>query len=158
MPTNEEWDVNVLLENLKQEVDSREICFRMSSGASSGNNMYNNSYESKNYRSEEEEYTGSTLYTGGQNVKVSCTYCRREHTSEKCNVITDVQARKAILRNKAKCFGCLKSGHVIRNCLSRMKCWRCKGRHHISICDADNRQNPHNGQASMQSRTDMLNG
>ena len=32
MPTNEEWDVNILLENLKQEIDSCVfVCFRMSS-------------------------------------------------------------------------------------------------------------------------------
>ena len=107
MPTNEEWDVNMLLENLKQEIDSREMCFRMSSGTSSITS--NNSYESKNYRSEEEEFTGPTLYTGSRSANVSCTYCRREHTSAKCNVITDGRARNALLRNIGKCFGCLKS-------------------------------------------------
>ena len=56
MPTNEEWDVNMLLENLKQEIDSRKMCFRMSSGTSSSTS--NNSYESKNYQSEEEEFMG----------------------------------------------------------------------------------------------------
>ena len=91
---------------------------------------------------------------------MSCTYCRREHTSAKCNVITDVQARKAILRNKGKCFGCLKSGHVIRNCQSRMECWRCKRRHHISICDAENRAPPppNNEQQSTQFRNDVSHG
>ena len=68
MPTNEEWDVNMLLENLKQEIDSREMCFRRSSGTSSSTS--NNFYESKNYRSEEEEFTDSTLYTGGRTCRV----------------------------------------------------------------------------------------
>ena len=31
MPLNEGWDVDVLLRNLKQEIESREMCSRMSS-------------------------------------------------------------------------------------------------------------------------------
>ena len=127
------WDVDVLLINLKQEIESREMCLRMS--ASNSNNL-SNFYENKNDQIEEEQVTGSTLYSGSKTIGISCSYCRRDHPSSKCNVITD--SRKAILRNKPKCFIYLKSGHIARNCNSRMRCIKCRNRHHISISDKEN--------------------
>ena len=70
-----------------------------------------------------------------QQKGVTCIYCKRDHPSSKCTVVTDVQARKNILRNKARCFTCLKSGHKARNCKSKIKCYKCNGRHHISVCE-----------------------
>ena len=140
MPNNEQWDVGVLLENLKREIDSREMCQRMSAGASTSASA---SGEVNYERVVDEQFTASALHTGIQNI--SCVYCRRNHPSAKCNVVTDIQARKAIIRNKAKCFLCLRSGHVARRCTSRSKCWKCKGRHHISICDRDFSSNLPNG-------------
>ena len=134
MPLTEEWDVDVLLINLKQEIESREMCLRMS--ASNSNNS-SNFYENKNDQIEEEQFTGSTLYSGSKTIGISCSYCRRDHPSSKCNVITDINSRKAILRNKAKCFICLKSGYIARNCNSH-RCFKCRNRHHISICDKEN--------------------
>ncbi|XP_057310540.1 uncharacterized protein LOC130648504 [Hydractinia symbiolongicarpus] len=52
-----------------------------------------------------------------------------------CTVVT-VTARKQIIRAKNRCFNCLKSGHLVRNCNSKNTCFKCKGRHHISLCDA----------------------
>ena len=128
MSNNEEWNVNILLENLKCEIESREMCNHMT---------INKNKESELSTESEDYFTGSTLYSGRGNVTITCTYCRRDHPSAKCNAITDVKARKAILRNKAKCFVCLKSGHLAKNCHSRIKCYKCNNRHHISICDVD---------------------
>ncbi len=45
------------------------------------------------------------------------------------------ESRKAILRRKGRCFICLDSGHVAKDCTSTYVCRRCKKcRHHISIC------------------------
>ena len=50
--------------------------------------------------------------------------------------LTDYSARKNIFRQQARCFLCLKSGHVLRNCRNTSyKCLNCHGRHHISICE-----------------------
>ena len=48
--------------------------------------------------------------------------------------MTDITARRAILRRKGKCFLCLKSGHI-KQCESPYKCQKCGGHHHISICE-----------------------
>ena len=83
--------------------------------------------------------TVATLYTENDKVitgKFVCVYCKGRHSPDKCNIITDYSARKNILRQQARCFLCLKSGHVLRNCRNTSyKCLNCHGRHHISICD-----------------------
>ena len=48
--------------------------------------------------------------------------------------MTQVDARKQILRSSGRCFICLRKGHISRDCRSRSKCPKCGGRHHFSIC------------------------
>ena len=66
-------------------------------------------------------FSGSTLHRQAQTGQpktnqISCTYCKQNHPSNKCSVVTDVQARKQILFNKTRCFNCLPVGHVVKNC------------------------------------------
>ena len=49
--------------------------------------------------------------------------------------ITSVEVRRGLLRKFARCFVCLKKGHVSKNCDSIYKCNKCSSRHHISICN-----------------------
>ena len=53
--------------------------------------------------------------------------------------MTDIAARRAILRKKGKCFLCLKSGHIIKYCDSQHKYQKCGGHHHVSICENANK-------------------
>ena len=65
-----------------------------------------------------------------------CSYCNQGHPSIKCNIVTKVEARKQLSRNKGRCFLCLKGGHLARNCKGITKCFKCHhGLHHTSICD-----------------------
>ena len=67
-----------------------------------------------------------------------------------CNILTDPRVRKVILRYKAKCFVCLKSGHRGVDCNSKVTCFKCKQRHHISICEGNVSSN--NGSFQNQTR------
>ena len=134
MSTNEQWDVNELMTTLKSEIDSRAMCQQMSTTSSLS--------QTNDHSFEEELEMTSTFHVGDRDPQqqhhqkgISCTYCKRNHPSSKCNVVTDVQARKNILRNKGRCFTCLKSGHKARTCKSKIKCYKCNGRHHISVCE-----------------------
>ena len=49
--------------------------------------------------------------------------------------MTDIAARRAILRKKGKCFACLKSGHIVRHCPSKFRCPKCGNNHHVSLCE-----------------------
>ena len=77
-------------------------------------------------------YTSSTLFAGKDRPYFpTCVYCNQQHSSLKCNVATKPDARRAILRRKGKCFSCLKSGHLAKNCATIK-------RHHTSICEGEN--------------------
>ena len=43
--------------------------------------------------------------------------------------------KKSILRKSGKYFLCLRAEHVLRNCTQSFTCFKCQGKHHISICD-----------------------
>ena len=130
-----------MLKTLKKEIESREICFQMSHMSTGKRNSEKISHPERKDFVDEYQSTGSTLSNTGNyygdksNKSISCMYCTRNHKSSRCDVITDVPARKAILRKKARCFLCLKGRHVVRNCNSTAKCYKCNGRHHISICE-----------------------
>ena len=41
-----------------------------------------------------------------------------------------------LIKEKGKCFVCLKSGHISRMCQSNIKCFQCQKRHHVALCGA----------------------
>ena len=83
--------------------------------------------------------TTYSLVTGSEgNPKPTCSYmcyCRQQHPSIQCTMVTSVQKRKEILRNSGRCFICIRKNHLSRNCHSRSRCSKCQGRHHSSICE-----------------------
>ena len=82
--------------------------------------------------------TGFALFTGNQreSKEPHCSYCSSSHASNACPTVTDVNARKSILRRTARCYNCLRRGHISQACRSPARCQKCKGKHHTSICDA----------------------
>ena len=61
-------------------------------------------------------------------------FARGAQFSASCTIVTDPEERRKILRRKARCFLCLRSGHVSRDC-SEKGCYRCHGRHHTALCN-----------------------
>ena len=80
-----------------------------------------------------------------------CSYYRQQHSSNSCKSVTDPSERKQILRRTGRCFVCLRKHHTSRECRSTLKCTRCNGRHHVSICVAAQ------GQASSVATTNTNN-
>ncbi|XP_068734496.1 uncharacterized protein [Montipora capricornis] len=65
--------------------------------------------------------------------RVWCSFCNQNHQSSKCNVVRSADSREQALRRKGRCYLCLKSGHLSRNCKSPVKCFKCQGDHHDSF-------------------------
>ena len=61
-----------------------------------------------------------------------CVYCSEMHFSASCQKVTDINARKTILKHDKRCFTCLTKGHNAEQC--DKGCRKCKRRHHQSIC------------------------
>ena len=57
--------------------------------------------------------------------------------------MTKIETIKSILRKKGKLFLCPLDGHVLRNCTQSFTCFKCEGKHHISICDEKKRTRCH---------------
>ena len=92
---------------------------------------------------ERDNFTGTALFSGsyqsGQRFAIKYTYCRKNRKSHKCNLIIDPRSRKAILRARSKCFICLHGNHRMNEYQSKLVCFWCKQRHHVSICKHDDR-------------------
>ena len=120
------WEISKLLDEFEKELLSRERIKILNSD---------------NPNPDPPLFSRSTLHLQAQKGQpktnqISCTHCKQNHPSNKCSMVTDVQARKQILINKTRSFYCLREGHVVKNCNKPQKCYICQVRHHISICNS----------------------
>lgn len=61
--------------------------------------------------------------------------------SSSCTTVTDIAARKEVLRKSGRCYVCLKRHHLSRDCRSTYNCRKCRGRHPVSICARPSKKN-----------------
>ena len=118
--STDDWDLKALMDVLEEEIRARES---HSSAC----------YQPTVRKPMKDTPTAVSLLTGG-NLKVICSYCQGEHTSNSCSVVSQPHARKQALQTAGRCFVCLRRGYVGRECRSHTQCTKCNGRHHISIC------------------------
>ena len=54
-------------------------------------------------------------------------------------MVTDLDARRDIVKKKRRCYRCLRGGHVAKFCRSNVRCYKCKvvGNHHTVFCRGD---------------------
>ena len=69
-----------------------------------------------------------------ESKQLLCIFCQRNHKSILWDIITKPEVRKNILKAEKRCFKCLKQGHLVSDCRSNFKCFKCDGNHHIAIC------------------------
>ena len=129
---SDEWDLKSLLTFFREELQLREKCVLGATATKERKPEYVNRRQ--------QSTTGSFYTDSGKSSKDNtrhdfwCTFCKGNHKSVSCGVVTEPDARRSILRRKGKCFNCLQSGHISNNCSSGRKCYRCGGKHHTSIC------------------------
>ena len=97
---NEEWELERLMRIVEREIDARER-------ASTANQVPR--------RPHRELPTATALLSSGPVIPKS-SYCRQNHSSASCRSVTDVAARKQILRTTGRCFVCLRRNHMSREC------------------------------------------
>ena len=109
------WDIKQLMEVMKKEIASRERC------VPEVNSSLSDDF-TDNVRS-----SASTLFTHGKKIVPkygnrkkgnSCLFCDKPHQSTLCRIVASVDDRKAIVRRKNKCYVCLTSNHMARDCYS----------------------------------------
>ena len=55
-----------------------------------------------------------------------------------CGTVTNISARRNLLKQQGHCFVCLWRNHLVRNCSLNKVCRTCSEKHHMSICENDN--------------------
>ena len=98
MPATEEWNVMNLLEVLLQEINSGQLCRCMRHTNFKQNPSRSDKYGNNNRQF---NYTVSAMYSGYSRDSSSSNptyrFCKQNHSSAKCSIITDTASRKAIL-------------------------------------------------------------
>ena len=86
----------------------------------------------KPYRNTSILATASALFASNKNRHQACTFCHGQHHTAQCHVVTDIRERRNILRRQGRCYLCLrKAGHLANNSDVSIKCFNCRGRHHV---------------------------
>ena len=99
------WKITNLMECFKQELVARERCAQM-------NENMSNDFQNKGNPT-----SSSTLHSQFQNKSISCSYCKGNHPSNHCNVVTDVSARKVLFKRKINVLTVYNPDIVLRiNC------------------------------------------
>ena len=115
------WQLDKLLEVLKNEITARERCSFMNASATSGSGLTASAtpFYPKQKRSFYKKAPASaSALVANERDKSSpyCVFCKQSHFSSECKVVTSLQERKNILK---KCD----------------ECDECGGRHHAAVCD-----------------------
>ena len=116
--TESEWDLDMLMKLMEEEINARERA-----GISS---------VQLPRRPTRDPPTAAALMSS--DTRPMCSFCEHPHPSSLCKIVTNPEARKQILRRTGRCFVCLRKNHISRQCRSSLKCLDCNGRHHSSIC------------------------
>lgn len=61
-------------------------------------------------------------------------YCEQKHWGESCPTYDTVAKRRKFFAKKRLCFNCARTGHREVKCRGK-GCYKCKNRHHTSLCD-----------------------
>ena len=123
---DEEWQLDRILHVLENELEARE--------RAAVRDVAQSTSEVKSFKRDQPRMKPTTTALLTKATGPTCTYCKMNHASNSCTTVTNVAARKEILKKHGRCFVCLRRGHISRNCPSNIKCFECSGRHHVSIC------------------------
>lgn len=133
---DQEWQLDTIMHVLENELEARERSVLHDESQLSA--------EGQAFPNFKMRTTTSALFT--KHSGPTCTYCKQSHPSNSCKMVTNPAARKDILIKQGRCFVFLRKDHLSKNCPSKHECFKCKGKHHISICTS-------NGNSSINSRT-----
>ena len=122
------WTFEILLKAFKNELEARERCAEVGKKEE----KHSNYKRQENGGIHNSNGTTKSLIVHEENIK--CTFCRQDHPSVRCNIVTDISKRTDIVKEKGRCFLCLKYGHGIKYCRSTQTCRTCGGKHHTSLC------------------------
>ena len=111
------WEIEEIMRELRIELETREHCITEK--------------ETKKENVHRPVHNTTKVLVTVEGLK--CPYCQASHFPDKCDVVTNIETRKALLKSQRRCFNCTKKGYNFKTCRSKKTCFKCKGKHHTSI-------------------------
>ena len=60
-------------------------------------------------------------------IQKMCFFCQNvDHYSDKCNILTEIDKRRELLKRNRLCLNCLRGGHTKKNCRKQITCFKSK--------------------------------
>ena len=116
----ENWGINDFLKCLSNEISARES-YELLKQDDEENNF------EKDHRCCDYSTKNSTSALHIPHHNKICLFCRNgSHYSDKCHVVTEVEARRQKPKKENYCFRCLKKGHMSTDGKKKIYCYRCK--------------------------------
>ena len=147
---NDPWTVPKLRQSLQRyitiytnaqryEVNSRSTHFNVSNKTPDKSDAFRPVRNFTEQTSAEALVTNTDVPNQGKKSREAtqpCIYCKGNHFNDSCQQYRNVSVRKKQLQKQGRCFICLKTGHVSKDCSTKFKpCYFCKMvGHHRSIC------------------------
>jgi len=80
----------------------------------------------------------------GQKRSKLCPFCKGGHYLPDCQEFMQqsMEHRIGFVQQEKRCFGCLRTGHVTKNCRLHHTCQKCKGRHPTALHDDNRKREP----------------
>ena len=124
-----------ILKYFHEELIAKEACFsykRFPEKEEGHKNFSGNERSSRNSYYSQKVLNNEKRY---ENQQQKCVFCYKGyHPPSYCKIVTNKDARIDILRKYSKCYLCLKGGHISKICKSSYFCQKGGGKHYISIC------------------------
>lgn len=147
-----EWNLSAILQILRSEIENRERC-----GGVQALTPKEEFYSPENRRNAKlpklDLPSAAALFTEKQPASTpTCKFCKQRHPTASCHVVTNRAARRECLKKQGRCFICLRKGHLAKDCPSKITCFKCSARHHVSLCE---RETQTNGNAIASTRDEV---
>ena len=73
--------------------------------------------------------------TIGTRKELKCWHCQGAHVLDKCDILRNKEHEEkiTIIRELKLCFGCMRRGHLSKECNNRKTCDTCSGKHHTLL-------------------------
>jgi len=133
------WEIEPLLDILQREIEAREISERVKTVTHLEPKRppppHHDPVKSKVLQPTIPPGSSGAYLAGSQyqQFTLTCVYCSGKHFSASFGSVTDINARKVVLKRDRRCFTCLRKGHNAEQC--DKSCRKCNSRkHHQSIC------------------------
>ena len=119
-----------------QALKAEEAKDKVEPGRSKNSSRDKGDFRVKTFATKSEEKSGNAV-TDSNSKKIICAFCKNNHELDLCEKFSKIvlSERKKFVQTNALCWGCLKWGHVYKECRGRKTCRRCGRRHSTYLHD-----------------------